>query len=367
MLTLLALGLSTSCSRDSVAAATKASVDLQPGVFRLDHSDSFKLAGVETRNLPTLLNANGTVTPDVNSTVHVTSLGSGRVVDLKVRLGDYVHKGQSLLTISSPDLSSALADYEKARADEQLSSKGLARAQLLYSHGAAATKEVETAQDEEDKAKADLGAAQHRVQMLGGNPATPSAIIDLRAPVSGTIVEQNVADAEGIKSLDSSNNLFTIADLSHVWVLADVYENDLGEVHLGDPAEIRLNAFPDRVFRGTVANISRVLDPNTRSAKVRIDLPNSDGALRPGMFASASFRSRNLQSREVVPTSSIMRLHDKDWVFRREGEGQFRQVEVHCGSQTGDGSSEILDGDLKPGQQVVEDALQFSTEVAENK
>src|SRR5205085_7737849 len=125
---------------------------------------------------------------------------------------------------------------------------------------------------------------------------------------------------------DNTPNLFTIADLSQVWVLCDVFENDLGEVHVGDTAEIRLNAFPDRMFHGKVADISRVLDPSTRSAKVRIVMPNPDGSLRPGMFSVATFRSRKLTDRIVVPSTAIMRLHDKDWVFRKEGTNQFRKI-----------------------------------------
>ena len=287
--------------------------------FRMEHPELFKTAKAETRALPTELTANGTVTPDVNRTIHVTSLGGGRVVDLKVKLGDSVKKGQTLLVISSPDLAAAMSDYQKAVADEVLSRKALERAQLLYDKGAIAAKDLETAQDLEDKAKVDVSTAEQHVRVLGADPAHPSPLIDLRAPVAGTIVEQNVAGFEGVKSLDNTPNLFTIADLNEVWVVCDVFENDLGEVHLGDSAEIRLNAFGDRVFRGTVVDISRVLDPNTRSAKVRIVLPNGDGALRPGMFAVAKFRSRKMTDRVVVPATAIMRLHDKDWVFRKEG------------------------------------------------
>ena len=169
--------------------------------------------------------------------------------------------------------------------------------------------------------------------------ATPnrmSPVIDLRAPVSGTIVEQNVAGSEGIKSLDNTPNLFTIADLSQVWVVCDVFENDLGEVRLGDSSQIHLNAYPDRVFHGKVADISRILDPNTRSAKVRIVLANPDGALRPGMFATATFRSRKLVDRVVIPSTAIMRLQDKDWVFRKEGPNRFRRIEVHAGGDSGE-------------------------------
>ena len=316
--------------------------------------------------MSTELTANGTVTPDVTRTIHVTSLGGGRVVDLKVKLGDSVKKGQTLLMISSPDLSLATSEYQKAVADEVLSRKALDRSQMLYDRGAIAAKDLETAQDLEDKAKVDVWTTEQHVRVLGADPAHPTPLIDLRAPVSGTIVEQNVAGSEGVKSLDNTPNLFTIADLSQVWVVSDVFENDLVDVHLGDSAAIHLNAFGDRVFHGTVADISRVLDPGTRSAKVRIVLPNQDGALRPGMFAVAKFRSRRTTNRVVVPATAIMRLHDKDWVFRKEADKNFRRVVVQADGLTPDGMQEIREG-VKPGDEVVMNALEFSSGVAEKK
>ena len=356
----------SSCSHDTSAVPTKAEITLEPGVYNVEHPELFPLARVETRALPTEVTANGTINPDISRTIHVTSLGSGRVVELKVRLGDYVKKSQTLLVITSPDLSGAMSDYQKAQADDVLSRKALERTQLLHSHGAMATKDLEAAQDAEDKAQVDLRTAAEHVRVLGGDPAHPSPLIELRAPVSGTIVEQNVAGFEGIKSLDNTPNLFTIADLTQVWVVCDVFENDLGKVALGDGADIRFNAFPDRVFHGKVADISRVLDPNTRSAKVRIVLANADGSLRPGMFAVATFRSRKLQDRVVVPTTAIMRLQDKDWVFRKDGPNRFRRMEVHSEGMTADGFQELKDG-LAPGDEVVANALQFSTAMAENK
>src|SRR5271165_333703 len=363
---LVSLGAGVACSNETPAATSKAPVTIDPDVFEADHPELFKTAKAETRSLPTEVTANGTVAPDVNRTIHVTSLGGGRVVDLKVKLGDTVEKGQTLLVISSPDLSGAFSDYQKAKADEVLSHKALDRAQMLYDSGAIAAKDLEGAQDTEDKAKVEVDTADHHVRILGGDPAHPSPLIELKAPVAGTIVEQNVAGSEGVKSLDNTPNLFTIANLAEVWVVCDVFENDLGEVHLQDAAEIHLNAFSDRTYHGKVADISRVLDPNTRSAKVRIVLDNSDGALRPGMFAVAKFRSRKLTDRVVVPSTAIMRLHDKDWVFRKEGGKQFRKIVVQADGLAPNGMQEIRDG-LKPGDDVVINALEFSTEVAEKK
>ncbi len=360
--TLVLVSVMVSCSSDSKAAPTKAEVTLDPNLYTVEHPDLFKLAAVETRELPSTLNANGSVTPDINSTIHVTSQGSGRVVELKVRLGDYVKKGQELLSIRSTDLSGAFSDYQKAIADERLSQKSLERAQLLYSHGALAEKDLQQAEDTEEKTKVDVQTTEQHVHILGGDPAHPGSLIELRAPISGTIVEQNISGFEGIKSLDNTPNLFTVANLTQVWVLCDVYENDLGAVHLGDTAEIRLNAYVDKVYKGKVADISRVLDPATRSAKVRIVLPNRDASLRPGMFAVATFHSRKSQSRIVIPATSLMRLQDKDWVFRKEGV-QFRRVEVRSLGEAANGMQHIQDG-IKTGDQIVANALEFSSTVA---
>jgi membrane fusion protein, heavy metal efflux system len=363
---LVALLAGIACSRNSQSDPVRPQVIPEAGVYEVAHPEEFKLAQVVTRALPSRLTANGTVNPDATRAIRVTSLGSGRVVELKVRLGDSVKKGQSLVVISSPDLSAAVADYQKAGAEEVLSRQVLERTQLLYAHGATSQKDLQVAQAAEDKAKVDLAASEQRVRVLGGDPAHPSPLIDLRAPVSGTVVEQNVAGFEGIKSLDNTPNLFTIADLSQVWVVCDVYENDLGEVQLSDPAEIRLNAFPDRTFHGKVANISSILDPATRSARVRVVLSNDDGSLRPGMFAVATFESRKLRERMVVPSTAVMRLQDKDWVFRQEGGNRFRRVAVQTSGITADGMQQVSAG-VKLGDQVVLNALDFATAVAEKK
>jgi membrane fusion protein, heavy metal efflux system len=363
LLCLALLAASVACSSDAKPAATKQEITVDPNLLTVEKPERFQTVKVESRDLPTELNANGTVQPDVNRTTHVTSLGSGRVVELKARLGDSVKKGQVLLVISSPDLSGAMGDYHKASADAALAAKALERVQLLYSKGALAQKDLEVAENGDAKAKSDQQTAETRLRVLGGDPAHPSTMIDLRAPITGTIVEQNVAGFEGIKSLDNTPNLFTIADLSTVWVVSDVYENDLEDVHIGDPAEVHLNAFPDRVFKGTVSDVARVLDPTTRSAKVRIVLDNHTGAFRPGMFAVATFRSRKTKPHLIVPATAVMRLQDKDWIFRRESANSFRRIDVTT-SGLPDGLQQIQQG-AKAGDEIVTNALVFSTAASE--
>jgi cobalt-zinc-cadmium efflux system membrane fusion protein len=290
--------------------------------------------------------------------VPVNALGSGRVVELRATLGDQVRRGQTLVTINSPDVAAAQAERLRAAADEDLARKQLDRARVLFEHGSIARKDLEAAEDAEQKAQIDLHATEERVRMLGGDPAHAASLIELRAPIDGTIVEQNVTPSAGVKSPDNAPNLFTIADLSRVWVLCDVYENELSEAQVGHLARIRLNAYPDRVFIGHIGNVSRVLDPSTRTAKVRIELDNSSGAMRPGMFASGELESPTPRERLVLPTTAIVQVHDANWVFIRIGAAAFRRVPVQTAGEAQPGE-QIVTAGVAAGEQVVRNALQF--------
>lgn len=360
-----AMSLGAGCG-DRTASAAKAPGSAtevhDENVIAVDHPEQFPLVEVETREIADEMHMNGVVAPDVNRTVPVLSLGAGRATEVFVRLGDDVKKGQVLLRISSPDLSQAFSDYQKFQADEVLARKQVERARMLYDKGAIAAKDMEAAQDADDKAKVDLRTATERIRILGGEPGNPSTLLDVRAPIAGTVVEQNVTAGTAVRSTDNSPNLFTIANLSHVWVLCDVYEDMLVRVHVGDIAEVRANALPDRVFQGRVANISRVLDANTRTAKVRVELENRDATFRSGMFVTATIRSRKTTPQPVLPTNAIMRLHDKDWVFVPVSANKFRRTEVHLGPVLKDGAQQVLAG-VTTRDKVVGNALQFANSV----
>jgi cobalt-zinc-cadmium efflux system membrane fusion protein len=356
------------CSREAVnaapAMAPAATVESVPdrNLITVANPERFPLAQAVARHESDQILANGTVAADVSRSYAVNALSSGRVVDVKARLGDDVQKGQLLLTMTSPDMSQAFADYQKFEAGAALAKTQLDRAQLLYSHGATPQKDLEVAEDTYNRANIDTQAAEERIRLLGGDPRHASSLIEIHAPVSGTIIEQNVTSAAGVKSLDNSPNLFTIADLSNVWILCDVFENDLARVHLGDRAEIELNAYPDRRLAGRVTNISKLLDVNTRAAKVRIELPNEAGILRPNMFATIHFVAQGTSTRTVVPSSAVLRLQDRDWVFVKRNGQQFRRTEVVAGPVNADKTQQILSG-LRPGDQVVTTALLFDREV----
>jgi membrane fusion protein, heavy metal efflux system len=164
-----------------------------------------------------------------------------------------------------------------------------------------------------------------------------------------------VTNAAGVQSLGT--NPFTISDLSTVWIICDVYENDLATVRLGDTAKITLNAYPDRVFNGTISNIGTILDPNIRTGKVRIEVRNP-GVMKIGMFVRATFEGRKQEMHTIVPASAVLHLHDRDFVFVPAPGNRFRRLEVVGGELLPDNLKlqEIKSG-LNPGQQVVSNAL----------
>lgn len=330
-------------------------------VYQTEHPESFPITQAVAHEAVPQLQVTGTVNPDISRTVPVISIATGRVVQILARLGDTVKKGQVLLRVQSSDISGAFSDYQKAIADEKLARTQLERSQGLYDHGAIALNDLQVAQDTEAKAVVDVKTTAERLRLLGDADLDhPSGIVDIRAPVSGVITDQQVTNAAGVPGLGSPNP-FTISDLSYVWILCDVYENDLASVHLGEAAEIRLNAYPDDVFTGVISNVSPVLDPNMRTAKVRIEVRNP-GLMRPGMFVTATFHGRRKEARAAVPATAVLHLHDRDWVYVPQNNKEFRRVEVVGGDMLPNNMQEIVSG-ISPGQSVVVNALQFQVTV----
>jgi membrane fusion protein, heavy metal efflux system len=330
-------------------------------VFEVERPERFQLTTAVEHVAAPELRVTGTVNPDILRAQPVISLAMGRVVEIHAKLGDTVKKGQVLLKVQSSDISGAFSDYQKAVADEQLASTQLERAKLLYDKGAISQNDLQIAQNAEDKAKVDVANTAEKLRVLGSPTLTrPSGIVEIRAPISGVITDQQVTNAAGVAGL-SSPNPFTISDLTYVWILCDVYENDLGNVRVGEKADIRLNAYPDKVFTGTINNIGPVLDPNIRTVKVRIEMRNP-GLMRPGMFVTATFHGKQKQRRAAVPATAILHLHDRDWVYVPLQKNQFRRTQVVDGDTLPGNMQEIISG-IGPGQQVVANALEFQNSV----
>jgi cobalt-zinc-cadmium efflux system membrane fusion protein len=325
-------------------------------LFSVDRPEQFPLAEATAHPAASELVVTGTVTPDVSRNVPVVSLASGRVVAIHARLGDRVKKGQLMLTIRSDDVALGFDAYRKAVADELLARKQLNRATDLYAHGALAQQDLEVAQDTADDAKVTLETATEHLRLLGNDPDKPMGMVDIFAPVSGVITDQQVTNAAAVQAFNIPSP-FTISDLSSIWVVCDVYENDLANVRLGDTADITLNAYPDRVFKGKVSNIGAILDPSIRTAKVRMEVQNP-GIMRLGMFVKATFRGQTSEMHTIVPAPAVLHMHDRDFVFVPAPDKKFRRLEVLSGDLLPSNTNlqEIKSG-LKPGQQVVTNAL----------
>jgi cobalt-zinc-cadmium efflux system membrane fusion protein len=362
--------LLTGCRRETKADAAAGAPppaqvehEQDPGGFRVPNPEQFPLVAAGEYKAAPELTVTGVVSYDVSRAVPAVSLASGRVVDIRARLGDTVEKGQLLLKVRSPDISAAFSDYRQAAADENLARVQFERATVLYEKGAIAKKDLEVAEETEEKARIARETAIEKLRVLGLTDLDhpPSGVVDIYAPISGVIIEQNVTNGAGVKTLDNSPNLFTIANLDDVWIICDVYENNLPFVRLGEYADVRLNAFPDRVLKGRVGNIGPILDPNIRTAKVRLEMKNP-GLMRVGMFVTATFYGPQPETHATVPRTAILHLHDRDWVYVPAAKGEFRMVEVTGGKMLPGNMQEVTG--IPAGQQVVANALvlQFTIE-----
>jgi cobalt-zinc-cadmium efflux system membrane fusion protein len=340
--------------------AAKVEQEGDANLIQVAHPEQFSLATAVAHESRSQLTVTGTVNPDISRSVPVISIATGRVVEVHARLGDTVKKGQLLLRVQSADMSAAFSDYRKAVADEKLARIQFERAKLLYDKGAISLNDFQTAEDVENKAQVDVENTTERLRVLGGSIDRPAAIVDIRAPVSGVITDQQVTTAAGVAGLGSPNP-FTISDLSFVWIVCDVYENDLANVHVGETAEIRLNAYPDKVFNGRISNVLPVLDPTLRTAKVRIEVRNP-GLMRVGMFVTATFQGQKKETHAAVPATAILHLHDRNWVYLATGDKKFRRAEVTVGQMFANNMQEVVAG-LQPGQQVIQNALVFQNAV----
>jgi cobalt-zinc-cadmium efflux system membrane fusion protein len=338
---------------DEAPPAARVTPDFDVASFKVDHPEQFPLAIATQHSAASKLVVTGAVNPDIARTVPVISLASGRIVSIHARLGDTVRKGQLLLRVRSDDISGGFANYQMAVADETLARAQYERAQDLHQHGAIALNDLQIAKDSEDKAKVAKDTAEEHLKLLGSEVAHPSGMVDIYAPVSGVITDQEVTNAAGVQSLGPSP--FTISDLSYVWIVCDVYENDLATVKVGDQADITLNAYPGKVLKGTVSNIGASLDPSIRTGKVRIEVPNP-GLMRLGMFVTATLQGKTIQVETAVPANAVLHLHDRDYVYVPAPGGEFLRVQVVSGETLADNMQEIRSG-LKQGQQVVANGL----------
>jgi cobalt-zinc-cadmium efflux system membrane fusion protein len=285
-----------------------------------------------------------------------------------------VKKGQLLFKVQSSDIAGAYSDYRKAVVNEQLAVKNedlakiqMDRAKVLYEDGAIPKSALEIAVNNEaqtqaalDSARVDLETTTERLHLLGSDPQHPSGIVSVFAPVDGVITDQEITIASGVQALTPPNP-FTISDISHVWIICDVFENNMAQVHIGEYADVHLVAYPNRVLKGRISNILPIIDPSIRTAKVRLEVENP-GLMRLGMFVTATFHGETTERHATVPATAILHLHDREWVYTPTGGGRYRRLEVVAGGMLPNNMQEVVSG-LKAGDQVVTNALVFQNTV----
>ncbi len=369
------LTLTTGCKKPASDPAAEAPPKVtvehagDANFIHVERPERFALVGATSLQTTDSLNVTGSVNPDISQTIPVISMANGRVVDIHARLGDHVRKGQLLMEVQSTDVSGAFATYLKAVNDERLTKIQLDRATLLYGKGAIPQSQLEIAENAEKDNISDLTASEQQLKVLGIDKNNPGATVKVYSPATGVIISQNVTNsaAAGV-GLAGSSTAFTIADLSHVWVICDVYENDLASVKLGQRAEIKLNALPGQTITGNISDIGAVLDPTIRTAKVRIQVPNPGLIMRVGEFVTATLHGTQPVLHTVVPANAVLHLQDKDWVYVPAGN-EFHRIEVKAGpvvpATAGGQAQQEINAGLAPGQQVVASALALQNAAAQ--
>ena len=354
--------------------------ELPPGVVEIpaaaQQNAGVKLVEVKATTLPVHLEVTGAVAPEGSRVSEVRPLARGMITAVSVRLGDRVRAGQPLLTYDNIELGERLGEYFEARAglrqaesDLVVRQRAVERAEALIGQQAISQQaldlrraEFKNAQSAIDRAKATLDRIDEQIHRFGISdkeleklgPDTPEAthraatLATIRAPFDGVITTYDVAVGEIV---EPERTLVTIANLDTVWILADVYEKDLARVPSSGEVTVSVDAYPDRTFKGQLTYVSDVIDPKSRSAKVRSVVQNPEGLLRLDMFARVAIPTKDQQQALAVPVDAIQQIDGQPAVFVRESETRFKRQNVQLGMQAGD-MVEIKAG-LKGGETIV--------------
>jgi membrane fusion protein, heavy metal efflux system len=329
-----------------------------------DQLAHLQVVAVEKTKLPRLLRLTGNVAYNAFKTTPVFSAIGGPVHELLVAPGQTVSAGQPLLTVNSPDYSAARSAYIKARDAYSLADKIYNRAQDLYTHGAIAESDLQQAESGRTQAQADMQSSEDALRALGlkdpeavvKNPPKMTSQIPVIAPVGGEVVERLVGPGQLLQG--GATQIFTISDMTQVWVLVNVYQSDMAFVHPGDAVEITTDSYPE-VFHGTISYIAPALDPNTRTLQARIVTSNSGKKLKKDMYVTATVRAGAIRDALTVPDAAILRdAENMPFVYAQtKVSNQFeRRLVKIADSQAG--RTQITDG-LKEGEHVVADGALF--------
>jgi len=336
-------------------------VKLEPGMMA-----NIKLEQLSEKVLPSTLTATGKVNFNEDQMARILAPVAGQVINLRAKVGDSVAKGQDLFYINSREAAAAISEYLENRKDLELAEKHFALTKDLYDHQATSLVSLQQAEGDLAKAKARDARSVKVLQVLGLNPneTEMEARISVKTPLNGKVVERSVTEGQFVQP--DSNPLMIIADLASLWVLADIYENDLHRIRVGQKAEVTTAAYPDERFMATISRISDVVDPTTRTVKVRFLVSNPAARLKPEMFASVKIFLNEAGTALTLPAGAVFTENGNNYVYVQTGTNEFtrRPVEV---SPDPSGRLRVVSG-LKAGENVVsERAILVHQEGAQSK
>ena len=302
---------------------------------------------VQTCKLTNTITLSGKVSFNDDNVVKIYPMVSGVIQDIKVMLGDYVQKGQILAVIKSSEMAAISNDLINAETNLRVAQKNLEASQDMFKSGLASQKDLLTAEAAKEQAQSELNRVKRVLNINGGN--TQGEYI-VRSPISGFVVEKLATNNQTIRQ-DNSSNLFTISDLNNVWVIANVYESNIGKVHVNDEVEVSTLSYSDKVFRGKVDKIMNVLDPTNKVMKVRVVLPNPGYLLKPEMFANVKVTNQENKEALCVASSAVVFDHSQNYVLVYHTNADIRIIPVQVINTSDDRT--FITGDVKPGDKVI--------------
>ena len=301
---------------------------------------------VKEANALTQLTLTGSIAPDENKMVKIYPFVSGVAQDVNVQLGDVVHKGQTLAIMKSAEMAGFTRDYASSEADINNTKRILESTEDMYKSGLSSQKDVEQAKSDYQKAVAEGRRAGDVMQINKSNGNG----YEVKAPLSGFVVEKNLTNNTQVRA-DNTLNLFTIADLSTVYVLVNVYESDISKIQTGDPVKITTLSYPDKVFDGKIARIDNMLDPDNKVMHARVTINNPGNLLKPGMFANVMIQAKSGEDLPFINSNALVFDNDKNYVIVIDGNAKVRIQPVEV-AKTVEDRAYIANG-LKPGDRII--------------
>lgn len=359
-----AVVLATACGKKEETKVPVQSNDKPNVTLTSEQMKSVVVRAVNPVPVAEEFTAVGEVSFDENNVVRVFPIVSGTVEKVNVSLGDYVQRGQLLASLLSTDISAYQRDYNVAKANLEVEQKAIARSEELYKSGMLSERDIAEARKDFANANSEFNEKKQILELYGGSSERLDATFRVVAPRSGFIVERNINEGTQIRT-DLNTNIFTISDLKTIWIWANVHESDMSKVKEGDKVTVKTVAYPDKTFQGTIKKIGTMLDPQSRVIRVRTELNNEDGLLKPEMFATVIITSQTSQKVLAVPEKALVLENNAFYVMKVTSEKTFEKVKVDVGRKFHEFTE--VKGGLNAGDSIIVEGSLFVLTAANQK